>query len=197
MFPSQLSVLILGLLLGSFSPEDNSRLVSSVAFYSVYSHQKKFHICPCSHLYIQWFDFKFQNGMLGSHSYGKSPVTSSNKSCSAFRMVVQATKLCSLCFLLGSPSISKSSTKSHSGSASVSWQNQIKQCFILWWQAFFHISVGCSISRLDIKRHYKSPPNQSKCEPANHEQFLTRISVSFQCWSPARADCRSPMESNI
>jgi hypothetical protein len=66
------------------------------------------------------FDFKFQNGMLGLHFYNKSPVTSSNKSCSAFRMVVQATKLCSLCFLLGSPSISKSSTKSHSGSASVS-----------------------------------------------------------------------------
>ena len=78
-------------MLGSFSLEDNCRLVQRRAFYSVCSHQKKFLICPCSHLYIRRFDFKFQNGMLGLHSYGKSPITSSNKSCSAFRMVVQAT----------------------------------------------------------------------------------------------------------
>ena len=50
-------------------------------------------------------------------------------------MVVQATKLCSLCFLLGSPSISKSSIERHSGDASVSW---LKQNTI-------HLSVDCWI----------------------------------------------------
>ncbi len=94
--------------------------------------------------------------------------------------------LCSLRFLLGSPSISKSSIESHSGSASVSWQNQTKQCFILRWQDFFHISVGCCISRLEIKKHFKSWPNQSKCKPASHK---IRSSSPFQPRSSIRADC--------
>jgi len=146
----------------------------------------RFHIRPCSHLYTRWFDFKFQNGMLGLHSYGKSPVTSSNKSCSAFRMVVQATTLCSLCFLLGSLSISKSSIESHSGSASLSWQKQTKQCFVLRRQALFYILVDCCISQLDIKKHFKSWLNQSICELANHE---TRSCALFQHWSSLQADC--------
>ena len=121
-FPLFLSVLRVSdwLIVGFiFSSEDNSQLVSSIAFYSVCSHQNKFHICPCSHLYIRWFNFKFQNGMLGSHSYGKSPVTSSNKSNQSRQVFCHAQVGC--CIRLE------------------------QQCFILWRQAFFHISVGCCI----------------------------------------------------
>ena len=159
-FPSFLFVLRISdwlILLGSFSLEDNCQLVQRTAFYPVCLHQKKFHICPCSQLYIQRFDFKFQNGMLGSHSYGKSPVTSSNKSCSAFQMVVQATKLCSLCFMLGSPSISKSSIESHRGDASVSWlkQNAIHLSVDCWIKTNISKETTARFGRLLIvKSHY-------------------------------------------
>ena len=45
--------------------------------------------------------------------------------------------------------------------------------------SFFHISVGCCMSWLDIKRHFKSLPYQSKRKPANHEQFFWRGSPSY------------------
>jgi hypothetical protein len=85
-FPSFLSILRVSdwLIVGFILIGRQQPTFSSVVFYSVCLHQKKFHSCPCSHLYIRRFDFKFQNGMLGMHSYGKSPVTSSNKSYSAF-----------------------------------------------------------------------------------------------------------------
>ncbi len=118
--------------------------------------------------------------MLGLPSYGKSPVTSSNKSCSAFWMVAQATTLCSLCFLLGSPSISKSSIESHSRSASISWQNQTKQCFILWWQAFFHTSVGCCIRWQQVIKRLNQ--NKQCLILQTHGFFHTSVGCCIRWW---------------
>ena len=118
--------------MGSFSLEDNCQLVQRTAFYPVCSLQKKFHICPCSLLYIRRFDFKFQNGMLGSHSYGKSPVTSSNKSNQSRQVFCHAQVGC--CIRLE------------------------QQCFILRRQAFFHISVGCCICRLELNKLFQIKP---------------------------------------
>ncbi len=106
----------------------------------------------------------------------RAQTSSPNKTCSAFLMVAQATTFCSLCFLLGSPVVSKNKIN----------RKQFNQCFTLWlsvkqilqWQAFFHISVGCCISWLDIKSHFKSWPNQTKCKPANHE-WLSMRSCAF------------------
>ncbi len=113
----------------------------------VCSHQKKFHSCPCSHLYIQRFRFKFQNGMLGLHSYGKSPITSSNKTCSAFQMVAWATTFCSLCFLLGFSVVSASSIRRNCRCASASNHLSV-DCWLLNCACIFlqELPVGCQVN---------------------------------------------------
>ncbi len=59
-----------------------------------------------------------------------------------------------------------------------------QQCFILRRQASFHISVGCCISRLDIKRHFKQTI-QNLTSQQNQKQNAIHLSVD--CWMQASA----------
>ena len=64
---------------------------------------------------------------------------------------------------------------------------QTTQFFILRRQVFFHISVDCCISRLDIKKHFQSRQNYSRCGPANHEtRSCTLLQLRLSLW----VDCR-------
>ncbi len=73
---------------------------------------------------------------------------------------------------------SKDSIESHSRDATVSRLKQYKQCIFLWWQPFFHISVGCCICWLDIKSCSKQTI-QNLTSWKNQKQNATHIQIDF------------------
>ncbi len=141
----------------------------------------KFLICLRTFLYylpIWWIV------MLGSISCDKSPSIFNTDSFTPCLHIV-----CIWARNFNKPNqFSKDSIESLSGDAIVSRLKQKR--FILQRQAFFHISVGCCICRLDIKSHFKSwiqqitrdklrLPIGSACQTS---QEIKWICIQVDCW---------------